>query len=167
MPLSEEELLQVLEMFQKSGWQDMQLRSGSRSLVVSKSGRAPAAARPATASPAPALSTPQTAAAQPAAAVTVVASAAGERFDPNWTAVKAPMLGTFYAAPKPGAAPFVTVGQAVTADDTVGILEVMKLMNYLKAGVAGRIARLCVGNGDLAEFDQVLLYIEPLPEKTP
>lgn len=71
------------------------------------------------------------------------------------------MLGTFYAAPKPGAPPFVKLGQSVSTDDTVGILEVMKLMNYLKAGVAGKIARIVIENGDLAEFDQVLFYIEP------
>jgi len=82
--------------------------------------------------------------------------------DPRWIAVKAPMLGTFYSAPKPGAPPFVTLGQRVTADDTVGILEVMKLMNYLKAGVAGKIARIEMANCDLAEFDQVLFHIEPL-----
>ena len=71
------------------------------------------------------------------------------------------MLGHFYAAPKPGAPPFVTLGQQVAVDDTVAILEVMKLMNHVKAGIAGRIAQIAVGDGELVEFDQVLLYIDP------
>lgn len=161
MPLSEQDLLQVLEMFQKSGWQGMQLQSGSRKLVVSKNGRAPnggsapriEAATPAAAAAPPAGVAPAPAVAAPRAVIEVV--------DPRWIAVKAPMLGTFYSAPKPGASPFVVLGQRVSADDTVGILEVMKLMNYLKAGVAGKIARIDIANGDLAEFDQVLFYIEP------
>lgn len=158
MPLSEQDLLQVLEMFQKSGWQGMQLQSGSRRLVVSKNGGAP------TGNSSRVEAAPPVAAA--AASVTpmlrAVAARAVEAVDPRWMAVKAPMLGTFYSAPKPGAPEFVTLGQTVSADDTVGILEVMKLMNYLKAGVAGKVARIQIGNGDLAEFDQVLFYIEPL-----
>lgn len=157
MPLSEHELLQVLEMFQKSGWQGMQLQSGTRRLVVSKNGRMPNDGAPRTETATPASACPSQAAPAPA----VATPRSVDSVDPGWIAVKAPMLGTFYAAPKPGAPPFVKLGQSVSADDTVGILEVMKLMNYLKAGVAGTIARIAIANGDLAEFDQVLFYIEP------
>ena len=157
MALNEQEVLQVLEMFQQSGWEQMHLQSGSFRLSISKTGRpqaraesAPAvASSPATTS-APQISTPATPPTPAAPAV-----------DPRWQMVKAPMLGHFYAAPKPGAPPFVTLGQQVAADDTVAILEVMKLMNHVKAGIAGRIAQLAVGNGELVEFDQVLLYIDP------
>ena len=157
MALNEQEVLQVLAMFQQSGWEQMHLQSGSFRLSISKTGRpqaraesAPAvASSPATTS-APQISTPATPPTPAAPAV-----------DPRWQMVKAPMLGHFYAAPKPGAPPFVTLGQQVAADDTVAILEVMKLMNHVKAGIAGRIAQLAVGNGELVEFDQVLLYIDP------
>ena len=157
MALNEQEVLQVLAMFQQSGWEQMHLQSGSFRLSISKTGRpqtraesAPAVApSPATTS-VPPISTPAT---PPTPAVPAV--------DPRWQIVKAPMLGHFYAAPKPGAPPFVTLGQQVAADDTVAILEVMKLMNHVKAGIAGRIAQLAVGNGELVEFDQVLLYIDP------
>lgn len=158
MPLSEQDLLQVLEMFQKSGWQGMQLQSGSRKLVVSKNGRAPSGSTPRIEAATAATAAPSALAPSP---VVAAPRSVVEAVDPRWIAVKAPMLGTFYSAPKPGAPNFVTLGQTVSTDDTVGILEVMKLMNYLKAGVAGKIARIVVVNGDLAEFDQVLFYIEP------
>lgn len=77
--------------------------------------------------------------------------------------VKAPMVGTFYRAPAPGAPPFVEVGGAVTEDDTVCIIEVMKLMNSIRAGRRGRVVEICAENGALVEFGQMLMVIEPLP----
>ena len=75
--------------------------------------------------------------------------------------VRAPMLGTFYGAPKPGAAPFVTVGGHVHADSAVGIIEVMKLMNSISAGVDGVVVEVLARDGDLVEFDQVLMRVRP------
>ena len=75
----------------------------------------------------------------------------------------APLLGTFYRAPKPGAAPFVEVGAVVAEDTIIGIIEVMKLMNTVRAGTAGAIAEICVEDGALVEFGQVLLRIAPGP----
>jgi len=76
--------------------------------------------------------------------------------------VKAPMVGTFYRAPAPGAAPFVEVGSLVTEDDTVCIIEVMKLMNSIRAGCRGRVVEICAENGKMVEFGQTLMVIEPL-----
>lgn len=73
--------------------------------------------------------------------------------------IKAPMLGTFYRAPKPGAPPFVEVGQDITTGDTVCIIEVMKLFNTVKAGVSGRIAKICAKDGQMVEFQQVLFLL--------
>jgi biotin carboxyl carrier protein len=70
------------------------------------------------------------------------------------------MLGTFYRAPKPGAPPFVDVGQDITADDTVCIIEVMKLFNAVKAGVSGRIAKICAKDGEMVEYQQTLFLVE-------
>lgn len=158
MALSEKEILQVLDMFQKSGWEGMQLESGSFKLNISKTGRPHAATR---AAAAPARTAVATEAAAPATTTAPPATPAAPMIDPRWVAVKAPMLGHFYSAPKPGAPPFVTLGQQVAADETVAILEVMKLMNHVKAGVAGRIARIAITNGDLVEFDQAMIYIDP------
>lgn len=163
MALNEKEVLQVLEMFQQSGWNEMQLHSGSFKLSISKTGRPQALASASVApSPAPAVPASVVHAAVAAASASIAPiAAAAPAIDPRWVAVKAPLLGHYYAAPKPGAAPFVSLGQQVAAEDTVAILEVMKLMNHVKAGVAGRIARIAVANGDLVEFEQAMLYIDP------
>jgi len=75
--------------------------------------------------------------------------------------VKAPMVGTFYRAPSPGAAPFVEVGDKVRADSVVCIIEVMKLMNTIHAGVAGVVREVRVENSQPVEYGQVLIVIEP------
>lgn len=75
--------------------------------------------------------------------------------------IKAPMLGTFYAAKSPGAPPFVEVGQSVAENDIVCIIEVMKLMNSVNAGVRGRVAGILVEDGEFVEYQQVLILVEP------
>jgi len=85
-----------------------------------------------------------------------VSEAEGEGLTP----IKASLLGTFYRAPKPGAPPFVEEGQAVTEDDTVCIIEVMKLFNTTKAGVRGYIRKICAEDGQLVEFNQILFLVE-------
>jgi acetyl-CoA carboxylase biotin carboxyl carrier protein len=75
--------------------------------------------------------------------------------------VAAPLPGTFYRAPRPGAEPFVQVGDEVAADTVVAIVETMKLMNSVHAGTAGRVSRICVGNGEFAALGTTLMLIEP------
>ena len=75
--------------------------------------------------------------------------------------IKSPLLGIFYRSPKPGAPPFVEVGNSVTEDDTVCLVEVMKLFNTVKAGVKGRILKICAENNDMVEFNQTHFLIEP------
>lgn len=77
--------------------------------------------------------------------------------------VRAALMGTFYRAPKPGADPFVEVGSAVTEQTVVGILETMKLMNSVYAGTNGRVAEICMANGEYAAQGAVLMRIEPEP----
>ena len=72
------------------------------------------------------------------------------------------MVGTFYRAPAPGAAPFVEVGDPVMQGQTLCILEAMKLMNEIKADVAGTVRRIHVGNAEPVEFGQLLLELEPV-----
>ncbi len=73
--------------------------------------------------------------------------------------MRAPLLGTFYSAPKPGEPPFVKVGDRVEPDTVVCIVEVMKLMNSVNAGVAGVIAAVHVRDGELVEYDQPLFTV--------
>ncbi len=79
--------------------------------------------------------------------------------DPSLHEVTSPLLGTFYRAPKPGAPPFVEVGSPVEADTIVAIIEVMKLMNTVRAGVQGTVTEIVIADGDLAEYGQPLLRV--------
>jgi acetyl-CoA carboxylase biotin carboxyl carrier protein len=88
-----------------------------------------------------------------------VASAA-RALAPGQVAVRSPMLGTFYHAPSPGEKPFVEVGQRVTAHDNVGVVEVMKLFNTIRAGVDGTVVGIEAGNASLVEFNQILIVID-------
>jgi acetyl-CoA carboxylase biotin carboxyl carrier protein len=77
-------------------------------------------------------------------------------------AIVAPLVGTFYRAPEPGAAPFVEVGDVVAPDQPLGIVEAMKLMNRIVADREGRVAEIVVPDGQMVEFEQVLMYLEPI-----
>jgi len=74
--------------------------------------------------------------------------------------ITAPMLGVFYRRPAPGAAPFVEPGDVVEADTTIGIIEIMKLMNPVVAGAAGTIAAFEAQDGAQVQFGQVLARFE-------
>jgi acetyl-CoA carboxylase biotin carboxyl carrier protein len=76
-------------------------------------------------------------------------------------AVHPPLLGTFYRAPKPGAPPFVDVGDRVDEDAVVGIVETMKMMTPVHAGVRGTVMEFRTDNGDFADVDAVLLLVDP------
>ncbi len=84
---------------------------------------------------------------------------AADEADGELVAVLAPLPGTFYRAPRPGAAPFVEVGSRVDADTVIGIVETMKLMNSVHAGVAGVVAGFCVANAEFAAQGAALLRI--------
>jgi acetyl-CoA carboxylase biotin carboxyl carrier protein len=71
------------------------------------------------------------------------------------------MVGTFYRAPEPGAKPFVEPGRKVKADSIVCIIEVMKLMNSVEAGVAGTVTHVFAENASMVEHDQPLIAIRP------
>jgi acetyl-CoA carboxylase biotin carboxyl carrier protein len=86
-------------------------------------------------------------------------NAADEAEDAELVAVRAPLPGTFYRAQRPGAAPFVEVGSRVEADTVIGIVETMKLMNSVHAGVAGVVAGFCVANAEFAAQGAALLRI--------
>jgi acetyl-CoA carboxylase biotin carboxyl carrier protein len=75
--------------------------------------------------------------------------------------IKSPMVGTYYAAPEPGAEPYVRVGQRVTAGQTVCIVEAMKIMNEIEAEVAGVIREICVEDAQPVEYGQVLYRVDP------
>ena len=94
------------------------------------------------------------------AAADVAASAAdSRRAAMDIHEIAAPMLGTFYAASKPGAAPLVAVGDMLGKDVTVGIIEVMKMMNSVRADVVGELIEICATDGELVEYGKVLMRV--------
>lgn len=96
--------------------------------------------------------------AAPAAAPAAAAAPAPEAS--NLKEIKSPMVGTFYASPSPEAGPFVKVGQTVTPDTVVCIVEAMKVMNEIKAEVSGTIAEISADNGKPVQFGQALFRVK-------
>jgi acetyl-CoA carboxylase biotin carboxyl carrier protein len=82
----------------------------------------------------------------------------------NRIPVLAPLVGSFYASAQPGQDPFVSVGDVVEAGQTVCIVEAMKLMNEVAAGEGGKVSEIAVENGEPVEFEQVLMYLEPVED---
>ncbi|WP_319461705.1 acetyl-CoA carboxylase biotin carboxyl carrier protein [Micromonospora sp. RTP1Z1] len=81
--------------------------------------------------------------------------------EPGRRTVRAPVVGTFYRAPEPGAVPFVAVGDLIRPGQVIGIVEAMKLMNEVTADQAGRVVEVLVDDGQPVEYDQPLLALEP------
>lgn len=107
---------------------------------------------------------PQAAPAAPAAPSPMPAApeaAAEPGSGANEVLVRAPIVGTFYRAPSPEADPFVTEGAKVAVDDTLCIIEAMKLMNEIESEVSGTIKKILVEDGQPVEYDQPLFVVEP------
>lgn len=100
-------------------------------------------------------------AAVPAAPAPDAASRPAADAPPGTLAVPAPLLGVFYRAPKPGESPYVEPGSRVEEDTIIGIIEVMKLMNTVRAGLRGEVVAIAARNGELVEFGEALLFVRP------
>jgi len=176
MALTPEDIKVLVSSFEASDWAEMSVRIGDTTLELTRTGRPPesSAARPTAVAPAVAVPIAATApiAPAPVAAVSTAAAApasagTGPALAPDGHAVRAPSLGLFWRSPQPGAPHFVDVGQEVDAEDTVGIVEVMKLMNHVKAGVSGTVLSIEPENGQMVEFGQLLVVIRPHDERAP
>jgi acetyl-CoA carboxylase biotin carboxyl carrier protein len=124
-------------------------------IELSKTGKVAEAAPRAVAPP-----VPQAAPVMEAPAAAPV-QGAKKQWPDHFVVVRAPMVGTFYSAPEPGAKPFVSVGDSIGAQDTVCIIEVMKLMNALSAESGGTVREILVTDGETVEYGQPLIVIEP------
>lgn len=174
MNLDLEELAAIIEQLDKTEFTDFRFEHGDLRIQVRRGGHFPdAVAAPAStvsvAAAAPAAAPAPVAPASPApvpghspapAGPNAAGSPSAENLPEGHIAVTAPMLGTFYGAPKPGEPAFVRVGDVVEADSTLCIVEVMKLMNSVTAGVAGEVSAVFVADGDLVEFGQPLFAIK-------
>jgi acetyl-CoA carboxylase biotin carboxyl carrier protein len=114
--------------------------------------------------PTAATPAPNGSGASPAAPVPSTRQQGGDDVGPEragLVAVPTPLPGTFYRAPRPGAAPFVEVGDEVREDTVVAIVETMKLMNSVHAGTRGRVAEICLENAEPVGQGTTLMWIEP------
>jgi len=112
------------------------------------------------AAPAPvAIQTPV--AATPAPTASPAAESAATSENGNYVEVKSPMIGTFYRSANPESAPFVNVGDTITAGQTVCIVEAMKLFNEIETEVSGTIVKMLVDNSTPVEYDQPLFLVDP------
>ncbi|MBX9608983.1 MAG: acetyl-CoA carboxylase biotin carboxyl carrier protein [Gammaproteobacteria bacterium] len=156
----------LIELFNRSDWDEMHLKTDTLEIFLSND---PQARRPGqqVAAPVALAAAPAAVAASPAASPVAAAAAPAAKgahevvVPAGMVAVRAPNLGTFYRSPKPGAPAYVEVGQTITADTEVCLIEVMKLFTPVKAGVAGTVREICVADGTMVEYEQVLVIVEP------
>jgi len=157
MELTEEDVLEILKLFEQSKFDFLELQQGERKITVSKAGHVRATA------PTPAAAVPAAPAALPGAAMELRSQ---QHHDPipaesGLVPILAPMVGKFYAAPSPSDPPYVVVGSAVEAGSTVGLIEVMKVFTSIKTETCGTIERILVSNGQFVEFGQPLFLLRP------
>ncbi len=178
--LSYQDLLEIIRIVEASPqFAEFRLKAGDVEIELIRADHAAASGRSVSASagdkarsqqdsPQPASAAPAVAVASPLAASTSgVGSAEKASLDveadiaAGMLVVRSPMVGNFYRAPEPGAAPFVEAGQRIEAGAVVCIIEVMKLMNSLSADSSGVVRRVLVQDGETVEYGQPLIIIDP------
>lgn len=142
MPLSEEDIREILRLIDESEVDELRIETESLSLHVVRGGAA--------------ATEPLETAVEPEPEPALEPAAAGELH-----VVSSPMLGTFYRAQAPGAPPFVDVGTRVEPHTIVCLIEVMKMMNSVTAGIAGTIVEVCAENAELVEHGAPLFQVQP------
>jgi acetyl-CoA carboxylase biotin carboxyl carrier protein len=185
-PLTYEDLLRIVEILKASElFSEFRLKVGDIEVELRRRapaapsttdlptverapGRLPSPALPATPAHAPPAS-PTTVSsdlppAQPVSVAPHPEQASGDRWPPDAMVIRAPMVGTFYRAPEPGARPFVAVGDRVDADTIVCIIEVMKLMNSISAGAEGVVTHILVEDAAPVEAQAPLIVLAPRPK---
>ncbi|WP_169983230.1 MULTISPECIES: acetyl-CoA carboxylase biotin carboxyl carrier protein [unclassified Microbispora] len=166
-----EELASIIELLDKADFRHFRFEKGDLRITVSRDGNvpldlaaptvpppaavpgAPVQAAPASAAPAPLKNPAKTPLKAPA-------QAAAEP-DEGEIVITAPLLGTFYRSPKPGEPPYVEIGDKVEPDSVLCIVEVMKLMNSVPAGVSGEVTKVFAGDGELVEYGSPLFAVRP------
>lgn len=162
MNLTHSDIADIIRLLDESTLDELVLEVGGVRLEARRKSAAPpstplapanVAAAPAAAPPAPPVPAP--AAASASATVSRPSPAPGQ------VAVTAPMVGTFYRSPSPGAAPYVDVGSRVAVGDPLCLVEVMKLYTTVSAEVAGTVVAVCADDATLVEYGQTLFVIDP------
>ncbi|HSR08503.1 MAG TPA: acetyl-CoA carboxylase biotin carboxyl carrier protein [Bryobacteraceae bacterium] len=147
--MTNQEIKELLQIFEESGVAEMEVQRGENRLRLRRASTTqevvvPVAAPPSVPAPAPAPAPAKVAAA-----------------DASHTLIKSPIVGTYYDAPSPGAAPFVKIGDTVEPGQVLCIIESMKLMNEIEAEMAGTLIHKLVENGRPVEYGEALFAIRP------
>jgi acetyl-CoA carboxylase biotin carboxyl carrier protein len=157
--LSAADIQEIMRLVEASGFDELLLETAGTKLTLRRGGAISAVPSGSVPLAAPAVAPVAVAAPEQAPVAVVVPAPVAAPVVADGTAVESPMLGTFYRAPKPGAAPFVEVGSAVEADTVIGIVEVMKLMNTVRAGVRGTLTAVVARDGALVEYGETLIRV--------
>jgi acetyl-CoA carboxylase biotin carboxyl carrier protein len=143
----------LIELLEESGIAEIEIKEGEEAVRISRMGAAQPVTQVMHAAAPVAARVPEL---QPAA----LAEGAAAKPKPNEHVITAPMVGTFYAAPSPGAKAFVEIGDEVKVGQVLCVIEAMKMMNQIEADKAGRVTSIMARNGDPVEFGQPLFVIE-------
>ena len=168
MSLTAKDVAEIIRLLEQSSFDELELESGDLKLSLRR-GEGGVAAAPSTASRSPSpvargrTKEPESAAASPPPLAGEVAQRAGGGKPGDGSVdVPSPLLGIFYRAPKPGEPAFIEVGAEVEEDTVIGIIEVMKLMNSVRAGVRGVITEIPAANSALVEYGETLIRVRPV-----
>ncbi|MFT3906243.1 MAG: acetyl-CoA carboxylase biotin carboxyl carrier protein [Steroidobacteraceae bacterium] len=149
----------LIELLEESGVAEIEIKEGEEALRITRAvPTAVGASLPLLQAAAPLYAAPV--AAPAAAAQAAGAAAAAPRANANEYTVNAPMVGTYYSAPSPGAKQFVEIGDEVKVGQVLCIIEAMKMMNQIESEKAGRIKAILVQNSEPVEFGQPLFIVE-------
>ena len=164
MTLKASDIETLVELFGKSDWDEVHIEIDGEEILLSKDSHRSmqqAVAQP-VAVAAPAIAAHPVAAASSIQHAGSTPPAAGAARGADWVAVKAANLGTFYKASSPDAAPYVALGTQVSPETEVCMIEVMKLFTTIRAGLSGTVREICVNDGQMVEYGQDLMWIEPV-----
>jgi acetyl-CoA carboxylase biotin carboxyl carrier protein len=153
----------MIELLEESGIAEIEIKEGEETLRIARvlPGQTTyVSAPPLAAAPAPAPAAPAPAAIAPPATASPGSNGDGGAGSASEHIVTAPMVGTYYSAPSPGAKPFIEMGDEVEVGQVLCIIEAMKMMNQIESERAGRVKAVLVKNGEPVEFDQPLFIIE-------
>ena len=154
MSLTAKDVAEIMRLLEDSSFESLSLEIDGVKLTLQRNSARPA--QPRVDSPASSIPGAETRSSWPAPKTKIKPPS-----EPGLIEVTSPLLGIFYRAPRPGEPPFVEIGGKLEEDTIVGIIEVMKLMNSVPAGVRGEVVEILVSNGAPVEYGEILLRVRP------
>ena len=151
MTLTAKDVAEILRLLEKSNFDSLRLEMNGVKIELRRSSAPPESAS---------ISSPSTSAADPAESPQTKQTARAPS-EPGLAEIRSPFVGIFYRAPRPNETAFVEAGSRVAEDTMVGIIEVMKMMNPIRAGCRGEVVEILCENAEFVEYGQVLMRVRP------